>query len=75
MFMHFQDKQHPTTNPCGTDFDSDKTGTSPEVPGHLKSMHMDLYGYCMGKIFLALYVYQLYYSSPSLIRPPDIRFP
>ena len=36
--MYFWDKQRPTTNPCRTDFDSDKSGTVPEVPGYLEDM-------------------------------------
>ena len=40
--MHFRDNQHPTTNPCGTDFDSDKSGTVLEVPGHLEGMILGL---------------------------------
>ena len=34
----FWDEQHPTINPCGTDFDSDKSGTVLEVPGHLEGI-------------------------------------
>ena len=36
--IHAHDKQQLTTDPCGTDIDNGKSGTVPEVPGHLEGM-------------------------------------